>query len=92
MKRYAGLSSAGVASDTRRAVYRRDGFMCVICGDPRSLQIHHFVPRGKGGSDEMDNLVTLCGMCHGVVHKKIMPVGSLRYEDYLSAMEAHLRG
>ena len=90
MKKYAGLSNAGVSNTVRKGVYRRDGYMCAVCGDPRSLQIHHFAPRGRGGSDEPSNLITLCGVCHGVVHKKITPPSGMKVVDYVEAMRVYL--
>ena len=59
---------AGLTNERRREVYRRDGWRCALCDDPRSLQIHHAVPRAAGGSDFPENLITLCPFCHGVVH------------------------
>jgi len=29
-----------------------------------SLEVHHIKPRSKGGTDDDDNLVTLCQTCH----------------------------
>ena len=31
----------------RKAIYRRDGYQCALCGSTRYLQIHHYIPRGK---------------------------------------------
>ena len=52
----------------RKAIYRRDGFMCALCGSSRYLQLHHYIPRGKGGKDSPQNLITLCSDCHALVH------------------------
>lgn len=42
---------------------------CQICGErsPRSMETHHIIPRRYGGSDDVENLVTLCANCHGAV-------------------------
>ena len=63
------MISANVDFQTRKAVYRRDHYRCVLCNSPKHIQIHHAVPRGKGGSlsDPM-NLVTLCQHCHMLAH------------------------
>lgn len=44
---------------------------CVICGydNEYTLQKHHIVPRRFGGSDDEDNLVSLCANCHEVIEK-----------------------
>ena len=57
-----------LTNKTRKAVYKRDGFQCAICGGGRTLQIHHYIPRGKGGNDTMMNLITLCDCCHAMAH------------------------
>lgn len=41
---------------------------CAICGETIE-HIHHIVPRSKGGSDSVKNLVGLCKHCHDMVHK-----------------------
>lgn len=60
--------SANIPNSTRKAIYRRDGYQCALCGCTRYLQIHHVVPRGEGGSDFPDNLITLCSTCHAQIH------------------------
>jgi hypothetical protein len=62
----------GPTKAMRDAVLRRDDFTCQMCGrditGPHSLQ--HRLPRGRGGTNTMCNLVTVCGsattpdMCH----------------------------
>ena len=56
------------------ACYRRDGWECQLrhtlaeceCWGP--LHPHHILPRGRGGRDELANLVTLCAAHHQWVH------------------------
>jgi hypothetical protein len=49
-------------------IMNRDGFRCQLCGassaDGTQLHIDHRVPLAKGGSNEDDNLWTLCGHCN----------------------------
>lgn len=47
-----------------RAVWDRDGWRCLTCGSHENLTVDHTVPFSKGGSDDIDNLQTLCGSCN----------------------------
>lgn len=62
------MISANISRATRKATYRRDGFRCALCDSTDGLQIHHAVPRGEGGTDYPQNLVTLCWRCHAMAH------------------------
>jgi hypothetical protein len=55
---------------TRAAVRRRDGNRCVVCGATSGLSVHHIVKAREGGSDAMDNLVTLCRRHHGMADSR----------------------
>ena len=63
------MISANIDRDIRRAVYQRDGWRCVLCDSTKYLQIHHGIPKSRGGDPEsMHNLVTLCSDCHALAH------------------------
>ena len=49
----------------RYYVFNRDGFICQCC-QKRSdrLTLHHIVYRSKGGTDSVNNLITVCETCH----------------------------
>ena len=53
-----------IPSDLRRAVLRRDGNACLICGARTNLELHHVVPVANGGATTANNLRTLCVRCH----------------------------
>lgn len=40
---------------------------CELCGDSRTLEIHHIVPLVFGGSDSDENKITVCRKCHAVL-------------------------
>jgi 5-methylcytosine-specific restriction protein A len=50
----------------RAAVLRRDAYICQHCGQPagKSAHVDHIVPKAEGGTDDQDNLETLCRGCH----------------------------
>lgn len=52
---------------TRFELFKRDNFTCVYCGNkpPQCvLEIDNIIPVTKGGSNEIDNLVTSCFDCN----------------------------
>lgn len=57
----------------RAAVYRRDGYSCVRCGDDRgkNLNAHHVEAYCENVHDRysVDNGATLCEDCHRLFHK-----------------------
>lgn len=58
---------------TREAIKIRDRNQCMNCGDSgeeTSLDLHHIVPRGQGGSDRISNLILLCRQCHEAAHEE----------------------
>lgn len=80
----------------RREVLRRDDFMCRNCErheDMRgvSLEVHHIVPRSRGGSHENYNLVTMCRHCHDRHHN-----GNVNAPDdplgYIGRIKEEVRG
>lgn len=61
-----------VPPGVRRAVLARDGHRCRIpgCSATRFLEVHHVVPRARGGTHAPENLVTLCSACHRHAHER----------------------
>jgi HNH endonuclease/Helix-turn-helix domain len=45
-------------------------WICVACASKDDLQHHHLVPRAEGGSDDVSNLITLCGKCYPKLHER----------------------
>lgn len=46
-------------------VFKRDGYVCQYCGKKGGiLECDHKIPFSKGGSDELENLVTACRKCN----------------------------
>jgi 5-methylcytosine-specific restriction endonuclease McrA len=55
--------------DLHRQVLERDGWRCQACGSMQNLQVHHLKFRSHSGSDEEQNLITLCAECHEQMHR-----------------------
>jgi hypothetical protein len=41
---------------------------CALCGSKKALEHHHVVPKSLGGSDEQENILTLCSVHHVMIH------------------------
>jgi 5-methylcytosine-specific restriction endonuclease McrA len=54
--------------DLHKAVLERDGWRCQICGARTGLEVHHIRFRSRQGSDDEQNLITVCSRCHRQVH------------------------
>jgi hypothetical protein len=68
-----------IPDPVRAAVLKRDKYRCVKCGwshqdwnrsDPRFLELHHVEHHARGGSNEEDNLITVCTVCHDDIHRR----------------------
>ena len=47
------------------------------CSHTRYLDLHHLIPRTDGGTNEAENLVTLCSACHRLLHENSVRSGIL---------------
>lgn len=57
--------------NTKAKVLNRDNYICQYCKGKKKdskLEVHHIIYRSNEGSDEEDNLITLCHTCHKGVH------------------------
>lgn len=58
--------------NTKARILNRDNYTCQYCKGKRKdskFEVHHIVFRCNGGSDEEDNLITLCHTCHSKLHQ-----------------------
>jgi hypothetical protein len=63
---------ATIPPSVRAAVLARDRHRCATpgCRSTHFLEVHHVMPRGQGGSNRAENLITLCSRCHGFAHER----------------------
>lgn len=57
--------------NTKAFVLDRDGYKCQSRQNVKhseKLHVHHIIFRSQGGSNEPDNLITLCETCHRALH------------------------
>ena len=56
-------------ANARAHALDRDNYTCQCCGKKHvRLEVHHIIFRSQGGSDELENLITLCEKCHSAIH------------------------
>ena len=70
----------------RAEVLDRDGWRCVKCGRPGRLEVDHIRPLRAGGTDDVDNLRTLCRDCHLERHRKTVPPAVRRWRKLVRDM------
>jgi hypothetical protein len=59
-------------AEQRTLVWNRDLGVCQRCRrSDENWQVHHIIPRGKGGSDDLENLETICWKCHTAEHVQV---------------------
>jgi 5-methylcytosine-specific restriction endonuclease McrA len=66
LKRSVPKPKAQIPHNVRRAVYRRQGWRCLICSDAFHLQLHHVLSQQHYPEHDQHelNLVALCASCH----------------------------
>ena len=47
----------------RNIILKRDEHICQRCGD-NGNEVNHIIPVTEGGTDDLENLETLCASCH----------------------------
>ena len=85
-------------SSRREAVLHRDKYTCQCCGKKNCrLEVHHIKFRSDGGTDDEENLITLCEDCHKGVHagtivldKKPKKSKNLKYATHMSVIRSWL--
>lgn len=62
------MSKVDISEEIRKKLFERDKFTCKKCGfqdkTAEEIEPHHIVLRVDGGNGELQNLITLCGICH----------------------------
>ena len=53
-----------IDQELRWAIFERDNYQCLQCGSRSDLHLDHITPHSWGGSDEPENLQTLCRKCN----------------------------
>ena len=86
--------------NTKAMILNRDNYTCQHCKGKHKdskLEVHHIIFRSKGGSDEQDNLITLCKTCHDNLHKSKIKLklkgklrGTLKFATQMNSIRVQL--
>lgn len=86
--------------NTKAMILNRDNYTCQYCKGKHKdskLEVHHIVYRSHGGSNEENNLITLCHTCHQNVHRGIIDLklkgkikGTLKYATQMNSIRIQL--
>lgn len=85
-------------SSRRGAILHRDNYTCQCCGKKNCrLEVHHIRFRSNGGTDDEENLITLCKECHDGIHagtvvlnKKPKKSKGLKHATHMSIIRSQL--
>lgn len=86
-------------ANTRAYVLDRDNHTCQYCkGKSKEgrLEVHHIIYKRDGGSDDADNLITLCKTCHDKLHRGDIilkggkPKGNLKHATQMNSIRVQL--
>ena len=85
-------------SSRREAILHRDNYTCQCCGKKNCrLEVHHIKFKSNGGTDDEENLITLCEDCHKGIHagtivlnKKPKKSKGLKHATHMSIIRSRL--
>ena len=67
---------------SKRETFAKAQSQCEICGSTHALEIDHIQPKAMGGSDEKENLRTLCKSCNQ--RAAIKTYGQRKMDNYIN--------
>lgn len=65
----SSTKACDISPDVKRAVWERDGGICVVCGLNVGLPEGHYIPRSRMGLGIEQNIVCICRECHDMQHR-----------------------
>ena len=76
MTNRSGRQRRNIKPAIKDTIRKRDDYRCRMClkevGELKEqLQVHHIRPIEMGGRDRFKNMISLCHICHRIVHKNV---------------------
>lgn len=67
---------------TKQIILDKTGGVCAKCGRPLPIEkttIDHLIPKYRGGTDEISNLIPMCKRCNKQKGSRIVEMEELTY-------------
>ena len=84
-------------SSRKEAIRNRDNYTCQCCGKKNiRLEVHHIIYRSNSGTNDENNLITLCENCHNNVHDEKLIINkkpkklNLKYATHMNIIRSQL--
>ena len=84
-------------SSRKEAIRNRDNYTCQCCGKKNiKLEVHHIIYRSNDGTNDENNLITLCENCHSNVHDGKLTINkkpkklNLKYATHMNIIRSQL--
>ena len=84
-------------SSRKEAIRNRDNYTCQCCGKKNiRLEVHHIIYRSNDGTNDENNLITLCEKCHNKVHNEKLIINkkpkklNLKYATHMNIIRSQL--
>jgi hypothetical protein len=85
------MGRESLSKSVRFDVLKRDNFTCRYCGSSApdvELEIDHIKPVSRGGTNDIDNLITSCKTCNrGKSNKDLCEIKIFEIENYITIPE-----
>jgi len=79
-RKYGSADRGFKWKEIKENVKIRDNHTCQLCGSNKSLQVHHFEPYKATQNNELNNLILVCGKCHGMIENQFYKVNDIKTE------------
>jgi 5-methylcytosine-specific restriction endonuclease McrA len=62
------MARTNLSKSKKIEVFKKYDYKCNDCSAPGLLEIHHILPICEGGTNDINNLVLVCMVCHVIRH------------------------
>ena len=67
----------------KQRIIKQHDSKCQSCGYKGTVDLHHIIPKNKGGNDNEENLMLLCYPCHLKIEGRNMSESSNKYWEWI---------